>query len=542
MASLSPYSGTLGRRLAAHLLRRTTFNITRERITEFAAYTVDQALDELFNFPNKILEEPIDPGTGLTWINSSDDPTSSNGQLRKYVSSWWIHEALHDTSIRHKMMYFLFTDFTVGNLNYSSEIGYDYIKLLDEFAVGNMEDFAYHASLSNAMLIYLDNTNNNKNNPNENYAREFLELFTIGKGPQIGEGDYTNYTELDVQMAAKVLTGFKKKTDRSILDADTGLPMGYAAFNKHDLSDKTFSYAFQNTTITAATDAEDMHRELKDMISMVFSQDETARYICRKLYRFFVARDITDEIETDIIEPLASSFKDADYDLEIAVKELLKSQHFYDEDDSINSDEIIGGLIKSPLELILQVLSYFKIEIPDPLTDSSNHYKYFYRRTMIDVILSLSAQNIFDPDTVAGFPAYYQEPDYDKNWFNAATIVARYKIPEILIKSKRILLSGNNIGGVRIKMPEFLGDSSNVSDPANANTLIDELLSDLFAEPVDNGRKQFFRDEILLDSLSLNTWNYEWQNFVDTGDDENILIPLNNLFQAILYSQEFQCN
>ena len=75
------------------------------------------------------------------------------------------------------------------------------------------------------MLNYLDNTQNNANNPNENYAREFLELFTITKGEQIGEGDYSTYTEDDVIMAAKVFSGFKTKLDRSIIDSDTGIPM-----------------------------------------------------------------------------------------------------------------------------------------------------------------------------------------------------------------------------------------------------------------------------------------------------------------------------
>ena len=79
------------------------------------------------------------------------------------------------------------------------------------------------------MLDYLDNTQNNKNNPNENYAREYLELFTILKGEQIGEGNYTNYTEIDIQQAAKVFSGFKKKYDRNgSIDSDTNLPMGYA--------------------------------------------------------------------------------------------------------------------------------------------------------------------------------------------------------------------------------------------------------------------------------------------------------------------------
>ena len=108
------------------------------------------------------------------------------------------------------------------------------------------------------MLYYLDNSENNKNNPNENYAREFLELFTIGKGEQVDDGDYTNYTEHDVVQAARVFSGIKFKNNRDNYDPDTvktphypsGIPKGYIKTNVHDPADKTFSYAFNYQKIT----------------------------------------------------------------------------------------------------------------------------------------------------------------------------------------------------------------------------------------------------------------------------------------------------
>jgi uncharacterized protein (DUF1800 family) len=156
------------------------------------------------------------------------------------------------------------------------------------------------------MLKYLNGDVNNETNPNENFAREFLELFTIGKGPQQGPGDYTNYTEEDIQAAARLLTGFKKGNRTDNIDADTGIPRGYANPNKHDSTDKQFSYAFQDQIITGSSTAEGMWLELRDFTEMVFTQDETARNICRKLYRYFVSRNISTEIETDIIGPLAT--------------------------------------------------------------------------------------------------------------------------------------------------------------------------------------------------------------------------------------------
>ena len=99
----------------------------------------------------------------------------------------------------------------MGMVRVRQFIFYDYLRLLNFYALGNIKTFAKKITLDNAMLRYLDNTENNATNPNENYAREFLELFTILKGPQVSDENYTNYTEIDIQQAAKVFTGFKKK-------------------------------------------------------------------------------------------------------------------------------------------------------------------------------------------------------------------------------------------------------------------------------------------------------------------------------------------
>ena len=168
------------------------------------------------------------------------------------MTAWWWYNAVKTTSLKHKLSYFLFTSFTVSNGNGAGEAiyFYDYLSLLNFYAMGNIKTLAKKITLDNAMLRYLDNTENNATNPNENYAREFLELFTILKGAQISEGNYTNYTEIDIQQAAKVFTGFKKMDDRSIIDPETNIPIGYNNVNKHDTSDKIFSSAFNNHVIS----------------------------------------------------------------------------------------------------------------------------------------------------------------------------------------------------------------------------------------------------------------------------------------------------
>ena len=148
-------------------------------------------------------------------------------------------------------------------------------------------------TLNNSMLCFLNNTSNVKVSPNENYAREFLELFTIGKGIQVAPGYYTNNMESDIVQTARIFTGFKRKPDRSVIDSETGIPKGFNQFSDHNTSPKTFSSAFNNTTIASASDANSMDTELDNYIEMVFNQPATAKNICRKLYMYFVKSNIS---------------------------------------------------------------------------------------------------------------------------------------------------------------------------------------------------------------------------------------------------------
>jgi len=189
------------------------------------------------------------------------------------------------------------------------------------------------------------------------------ELFTILKGETTNDGN-TNYTEADVSTAARVLTGFKN-SDSNRVDPETGLLSGYANFNQHDTGNKTFSAAFGNTTITGANNANDMFRELGDFVTMVFNQLETARAYVRKMYRFFVLDNISAEVETDIIEPLAIQLQNNGYQHAEVLKRLLKSEHFYDEDDNDRTNEILGGKMKSPLEMFILSTNLLNIQNSD---------------------------------------------------------------------------------------------------------------------------------------------------------------------------------
>lgn len=553
MASLSPHNGFLGKRLAKHLLRRATYRVNKERIDEFSNYTAAQALAKLSIRPTKNLQQPIFYETEKPWID--DDPIygkalyidDKNALLRSHVIAWWLDEARRDTSYRSKMTYFLYTNFTATSnlLNGQKGAFYDYLTLLEFFCLGDWKEFAFQITKNNFMLFFLNNTENKVQNPNENYAREFLELFTIGKGPQAGPRDYTNYTEEDVVEAAKVLTGWRmtwSQENRGIYRTglDFGdIPCGYASPNHHDFNKKQFSHRFDNYVIPAwntsgkseAQKKIQMEQELKEFINMVLAQEETAKFICRKMYRYFVSRKITDEIENDIITPLSATFR-KNYNLEETFRKLLLSQHFFDEDDSDNKDEIIGGIIKSPLELSLQTFSMTDYPVPDPISEGERHYKYFYKWCVQNNLLSNAGQDPFNPPSVAGFSAHYEAPDFDKFWFNSSSMTTRYKLGNTLLSPWKT--------GINFSVTNFV--KNNVTNPSDPYDLVNELTELLFPESIDAERLQYFVSDILLDngSLTPEMWQDEWMTYLNTQNQNNVEDSLRDLFRALTWSQEYQ--
>jgi len=561
MDSLTPYTGVLGARLAKHLLRRATFNITKKRIEEFSKCTPAQAIEKLAHIPDKKLTQPIhspkaDSDNLAPWIDKDDlygdvkTHNTRNVTLRSYVIGWWMDEARQDTSYRSKLTYFLHTNFTATSKTLQQIHGayYDYLRLLEFFSLGSWKELVYQITINPIMLNYLNNDVNSAVKPNENYARELLELFTIGKGPLTGEGDYTNYTELDVVQAARVLTGWRfhrynKDPDSNRHKYTNGvkngeIPCGYGEPSSHDFKEKKFSHRFDNYVIKAwdtsgKSDAEKkamIEEELREFIDMILIKEETAKFICRKLYRYYVSAKITTEIETDIIVPLANKFRE-NYNLQETINLLFTSKHFYDLDDANSEDEIVGGLVKSPLELILQTFSFTNYPVPHPTESSRENYPNFIEKLLGD-ILPNCGQNPFDPPSVAGFPPYYQAPDFDKFWFNSATIIPRYTFTDFLLNPKKVKV--DNYVATFIK--------NNVSEPDNPSKVVSELVDIMFPEEIDTDRLNYFLNYFLEDGeITSNMWSVEWSNYMKRGGDgvESVLKPL---FRALIWSQEFQTN
>ncbi len=550
MASLVPKTGKLGRRLAAHFLRRTTYNAPIGRIKAFAEMTAAEAVAEVLKpIPNPIVPEPIDPEINSGWINTGKTTETGDGKLKEFVCSWWLEEARRDPTINNKMTFWLHTSFTTSweDDERSFQL-FDHLMLFRMYSLGNVKELSYKMTLDQLMLNYLDNERNNKRNPNENYAREYLELFTIGKGPVIGEGNYTNYTEEDIQQAARVLTGFKsyrssddpERDERGqYIDPDTGLPMGWARINDHDTDDKTFTAAFGNRTITGAETEEDMWRELNDFVEMVHEQDATAQYYCTKLYRFFVSKHVTEEIKNDIINPLAQTLKNNNYELKPTLEQLLTSQHFFDEDDNNSGDEIIGGLIKSPMDLMLHAVNFFELAIPNPQQDPENHYDDFYRASLQRVAFTSAGFKLFAPPSVAGYPAYYQEPGFGRNWVDANNLVARYSVGEMILTGRRVI-SGGRLGGVQLDPVDFVRNSGHFDNPEDAEAVVRTFVEYMLCEELAQDRFDYLLYEIFLEGgLTPQNWLNEWVTYVNSGDDSDVKIPLTNLITAIMYAPEY---
>lgn len=546
MASLDPHTGILGQKNARHLLRRASFVYHRSLIDQYALLTPNQGLNLLLSTSTPLVNLPYDPlptsAPDGFWTESTALATSFANQGRKggIVAGWWWYNAINSPNLKYKLSHFLSTCFTVeiGGSASATDF-YDYIRLLLYYSYGNYKTLAKKMTMNNNMLYYLNNTANTKTAPNENYAREFLELFTIGKGPQIGVGNYTTYTEADIVQAARVLTGFRRMSARTVIDPDTSLPKGYNVYTYHHTSPKTFSSAFNNTVISAATNDVGMDTELNDFVNMVFNQQATAKNICRKMYIYFVKGTITPEVETDIITPLALEFYNNGYEIAPIIRKLLESKHFYDLDDSDPTNETIGGIIKSPLNQISEICTYLKATIPNPNTNAYDYYYKFWSLFVYNSYFTGSNMMIFDPENVAGHPAYYQAPDFDKNWISATNLISRYRLGESLLDGIN-RISGNATIIAKINISLVVRDGNIITVANDPYILTSELCNALFAQNPDANRVNYFMSTFLLQGMASFYWTNAWDDYIATGVNTVVESRLKLLVTNILRAPESQ--
>ena len=540
--SLNPLNSNLGQLRAKHLLRRCLFHYNNDLLNNISNLNATEAVSQLLLDDSVTYSEPYDPLPDENphgfWLSSGVYPPDipNQGRKRGLLTAWWWYNMINRVNLKDKLTFFLHTTFTIANGDVgASHYFYDHLRLLEYYSSGNLRDLAKKITLDNAMLNYLDNTQNNANNPNENYAREFLELFTITKGEQVGEGDYSTYTEQDVIEAARVFSGFKTQLDRSIIDPDTNIPMGRLSINQHDQGIKTFSYAFDNYELQGGNTQETIFEELYEFVDMVFDKQATALAYVKKLYRFFVKSEWDEDIEQNIIIPLADDLYNNGYEILPVVKRLLESQHFFDAADSDPTDEIIGPIIKSPLQLLSSTITNLGFNIPDPENDMENYYKFvmFFMR---NTYFPMAGMNVFAPDTVAGHPAIYQSPDFDRHWFSSSTILARYRLIECLITGRN-KLGGNGFFGSELDTVAFVENTS--ANPGNIYYLVDEIANILYPNPIDQDRVDYFA-ELILEGYPSYYWTDTWDEYLSTGENTIVKTRLDLLIGAMINAPEYQ--
>jgi len=586
---LPEYGGALGQKRAAHLLRRATFGATKQQIDSFAALTPAQAITQLFRQTLSDPVLPIDPKTGSEWVTTgTTGANSENRDLMNYLLGWFLGQMMNSSlaySAREKIVHFLHTHFTmrtekVGNtrsIYYQNQLFRQFaLDATSANATVNFKTLTVKVSVDNAMLELLDGKLNVKGSFNENYARELLELYSIGRGLEVDppatsgqEGDYGVYTEDDVKTAARILTGWDVDDTYKNIDPDTNLPRGKvkgsetgtnaSSHDNDETKPKKFSSNFKSTlfpdnTITpdpllmpAGTPTEDSALdEITKLIDLIYEQDETARHICRKVYRFFVwaphTKAETDPIESNVIEEMANTFKANNFKLQPVIENLLRSQHFYDAAAGV-TDDGYGGLIKSPIDLIIGTLKFFNVQLPDLSTQTEQFY------AMTSKILS-EVENLgmayYNPYDVAGYEAYHQFPVFHRYWITTSSLSKRYIFIEKLLDATAPL------DPLTVNSYEFI-KANFAGVAANAEALVKELViyllphhDDLtFTDGADTTasltakRLIYFKKRFLTD-VNTDPEGY-WTTTWNAGTDlEELRLWLNRLLNTILQSPEYQ--
>lgn len=271
-----------------------------------------------------------------------------------------------DAQLREKMAFFWHGHFACRNLNVFYQQGL--LDVIRRNALGSFRNMLHEVSKSAAMLNFLNNQQNRKDHPNENFAREVMELFTLGRG---------NYTENDIKEAARAFTG-------------------WSADLKGQFTFRRFQHDYGSKTVLGKTGNFDGD----EVLDLLLSQKQTAKFLTQKIYKFFVNENIDDEK----VNWLADRFYQSVYDIGKLMEDIFTSDWFYEEKN-------IGSKIKSPIELIagIQRMLPMELENEEALT--------FLQRAL--------GQMLFYPPNVAGWPG-------GKAWIDSSSLMLRMRLPQLI--------------------------------------------------------------------------------------------------------------
>jgi uncharacterized protein (DUF1800 family) len=371
---------------ARHLLNRTGFGATDAEIRRFTGMSREDAARKLLATTRTVAATPApawtaEPGPlryprGGVDASDRDKKQFQQEQIREglQLRGWWVSEMLTTPSpLSERMTLFWHNHFVSSQQKvHLTELMYRQNVTLRANALGHFGDLLHAIAHDPAMVIYLDSVRNRKGIPNENFAREVMELFTLGEG---------NYSEQDIKEAARAFTGWS-------IDRNSGAFV-FRPF-LHDYGVKSVLGRSGNL-------------DGDDVLDVLLAQRATAEFITRKLWREFVSPDV-DEAQ---LKHIANRFRDSRYDIKVALYELLTSEGFYAKDNR-------GALVKSPIDLVVGTLKQFDMRPSQPVPFA--------------VAAATMGQNLFSPPNVKGWPG-------GEAWINSSTLLARKQFLDRLFRA-----------------------------------------------------------------------------------------------------------
>ena len=358
---------------ARHLLNRTSFAAQVGEISDFATLSRTQALDRLLAETRRQASYPAPAWTENYQRIYRPDMTQEERRKANRLElverglelrTWWVAEMLSTPSpFTERMTLFWHNHFaTSQQKSRSATLMYRQNVLLRKYATGNFAAMLREVGKDPAMLIYLDGAQNRKGAPNENFAREVMELFTLGEG---------QFSEQDVKEAARAFTGWS-------IDPETGT-FRFRPFIHDDGVKKVLG--------------QEGRFNGDDMITILLQQPATSQFIVAKLWREFVSP----QPDAVAVQKLAANWRAANYEIKPLLREMLLSDAFW-------APENRAVLVKSPVDLVIGSLRQFRFSVEDPAPFA--------------VILRQLGQDLFNPPNVKGWPG-------GEAWLNTSTLLAR---------------------------------------------------------------------------------------------------------------------
>ncbi|THV61934.1 DUF1800 domain-containing protein [Chryseobacterium candidae] len=357
-----------------HLLWRAGFGVGINQIDDLKNKNIKALLNELFKEENysEITYDTPDTVSAANYMNSTAPAEKKkemqriNREQNSELNLNFLNSIVNSKEqMREKMAFFWHGHFASRVLNpgFNKQL----LNTIRKNALGSFKDLLFEVSQSPAMLNFLNNQQNKKDHPNENFAREVMELFTMGRG---------NYTEKDVREGARAFTGWSYDKEGNFKERK----------NLHDEGSKTFLGKTGNF-------------DGSDVLNIILEQKATAQFITTKIYKFFV----NEKADQDIINKLSNNFYNSGYDIKKLMTEIFSSTWFYDQKN-------MGNRIKSPVELMAGIMRILPMQIQNPEN--------------LIVYQKLLGQMLLYPPNVAGWPN-------GRSWIDSSTLMLRLQIPQI---------------------------------------------------------------------------------------------------------------